>query len=57
MRPSPQDRREGPAPPAPGTRRLPPAGSPTSSGIATLLSDEGRWITAQNIEVSGGYDL
>ncbi|MFK0221224.1 SDR family NAD(P)-dependent oxidoreductase [Streptomyces vinaceus] len=25
--------------------------------IATLLSDDGRWITAQNIEVSGGYAL
>ncbi|GAA3933713.1 SDR family NAD(P)-dependent oxidoreductase [Actinoplanes auranticolor] len=25
--------------------------------IATLLGEDGRWITAQNIEVSGGYDL
>jgi hypothetical protein len=24
---------------------------------AGVLGDEGRWITAQNIEVSGGYDL
>ena len=34
-------------------------GEPDDIGmvIATLLGDEGRWITAQNIEVSGGYDL
>jgi NAD(P)-dependent dehydrogenase (short-subunit alcohol dehydrogenase family) len=34
-------------------------GEPDDVGmvIATLLSEEGRWITAQNIEVSGGYDL
>jgi NAD(P)-dependent dehydrogenase (short-subunit alcohol dehydrogenase family) len=34
-------------------------GEPDDVGlaIATLLGDEGRWITAQNIEVSGGYDL
>jgi NAD(P)-dependent dehydrogenase (short-subunit alcohol dehydrogenase family) len=25
--------------------------------IVGLLGDEGRWVTAQNIEVSGGYDL
>ena len=25
--------------------------------IATLLGTEGRWITAQDIEVSGGYNL
>ncbi|MEV7234745.1 SDR family oxidoreductase [Streptomyces sp. NPDC051020] len=25
--------------------------------IATLVSDESRWVTAQNIEVSGGYNL
>jgi len=25
--------------------------------IAMLLGEPGRWITAQNIEVSGGYDL
>jgi hypothetical protein len=24
---------------------------------ATLLSGASRWITAQNIEVAGGYDL
>lgn len=34
-------------------------GEPDDIGlvIATLCGDEGRWITAQNIEVSGGYDL
>ncbi|GAB3946341.1 SDR family NAD(P)-dependent oxidoreductase [Micromonospora vulcania] len=34
-------------------------GEPDDIGmvIATLLSDEGRWITAQNIEVAGGYGL
>ena len=34
-------------------------GEPDDIGmfIATLLADEGRWITAQNIEVSGGYNL
>jgi NAD(P)-dependent dehydrogenase (short-subunit alcohol dehydrogenase family) len=34
-------------------------GEPDDIGlvIAALLGDEGRWITAQNIEVSGGYDL
>jgi NAD(P)-dependent dehydrogenase (short-subunit alcohol dehydrogenase family) len=34
-------------------------GEPDDIGmvIATLLGEEGRWITAQNIEVSGGYDL
>ena len=34
-------------------------GEPDDVGmvIATLLSDEGRWITAQNIEASGGYHL
>lgn len=34
-------------------------GEPDDIGIvvATLLGAEGRWITAQNIEVSGGYDL
>jgi NAD(P)-dependent dehydrogenase (short-subunit alcohol dehydrogenase family) len=34
-------------------------GEPDDVGtvIATLLGDEGRWVTAQNIEVSGGYDL
>ncbi|MFL1379836.1 SDR family NAD(P)-dependent oxidoreductase [Nocardiopsis protaetiae] len=34
-------------------------GEPDDIGavIASLLSEEGRWITAQNIEVSGGYDL
>lgn len=25
--------------------------------IATLVSDESHWVTAQNIEVSGGYNL
>jgi len=25
--------------------------------IVTLLGDEGRWITAQNVEVSGGFNL
>ncbi|WP_426570122.1 SDR family NAD(P)-dependent oxidoreductase [Streptomyces canus] len=25
--------------------------------IATLVSDESRWVTAQNIEMSGGYNL
>jgi NAD(P)-dependent dehydrogenase (short-subunit alcohol dehydrogenase family) len=25
--------------------------------IAALVSEEGRWITAQNIEVDGGYNL
>ncbi len=34
-------------------------GEPDDIGmvIATLISEEGRWITAQNIEVSGGYNL
>jgi NAD(P)-dependent dehydrogenase (short-subunit alcohol dehydrogenase family) len=34
-------------------------GEPRDIGIviATLLGDEGRWITAQDIEVSGGYNL
>ncbi|WP_314221561.1 hypothetical protein [Streptomyces zaehneri] len=25
--------------------------------IATLVSDESRWVTGQNVEVSGGYNL
>ena len=34
-------------------------GEPDDVGtvIATLLGDEGRWITAQTIEVSGGFNL
>ncbi|MFD9367725.1 SDR family NAD(P)-dependent oxidoreductase [Streptomyces sp. NPDC060020] len=34
-------------------------GEPDDVGslIATLVGDESRWITAQNIEVSGGYQL
>ncbi|WP_326550943.1 SDR family NAD(P)-dependent oxidoreductase [Micromonospora sp. NBC_01813] len=34
-------------------------GEPDDIGmvIATLLGEEGRWITAQDIEVSGGYNL
>lgn len=34
-------------------------GEPEDVGalIATLVSDESRWVTGQNIEVSGGYDL
>ncbi|WBB69375.1 SDR family oxidoreductase [Micromonospora sp. WMMD812] len=34
-------------------------GEPDDIGllIAALVGDEGRWITAQNIEVSGGYNL
>lgn len=34
-------------------------GEPDDIGtmIATLVSDESRWATAQNIEVSGGYNL
>ncbi|MFJ6906702.1 SDR family NAD(P)-dependent oxidoreductase [Streptomyces griseoluteus] len=34
-------------------------GEPEDVGalIATLVSGESRWVTAQNIEVSGGYDL
>ncbi|WP_422772111.1 SDR family NAD(P)-dependent oxidoreductase [Plantactinospora sp. WMMC1484] len=34
-------------------------GEPDDVGmvIATLLGEESRWITAQNIEVSGGHDL
>jgi NAD(P)-dependent dehydrogenase (short-subunit alcohol dehydrogenase family) len=34
-------------------------GEPDDVGmvIASLLGEEGRWITAQNIEVSGGFDL
>jgi NAD(P)-dependent dehydrogenase (short-subunit alcohol dehydrogenase family) len=34
-------------------------GEPDDIGmvIATLLAEEGRWITAENIEVSGGYNL
>jgi NAD(P)-dependent dehydrogenase (short-subunit alcohol dehydrogenase family) len=34
-------------------------GEPDDIGvaIAALLGDEGRWITAQDIEVSGGYNL
>ncbi|MFJ9714076.1 SDR family NAD(P)-dependent oxidoreductase [Streptomyces sp. NPDC101234] len=35
------------------------AGEPDDIGavIATLVSDESRWVTAQNIEISGGYNL
>ncbi|MFF3358692.1 SDR family NAD(P)-dependent oxidoreductase [Streptomyces sp. NPDC002917] len=34
-------------------------GEPDDIGamIATLVSDESRWVTAQNIEVSGGFNL
>ena len=34
-------------------------GEPDDVGmvIATLVSEESRWITAQNIEASGGYGL
>jgi NAD(P)-dependent dehydrogenase (short-subunit alcohol dehydrogenase family) len=34
-------------------------GEPDDVGavIATLLGDESRWITAQTIEVSGGFNL
>ncbi|GAA0423929.1 short-chain dehydrogenase [Acrocarpospora corrugata] len=34
-------------------------GEPDDIGmmIAALLSEEGRWVTAQNLEVSGGYNL
>jgi NAD(P)-dependent dehydrogenase (short-subunit alcohol dehydrogenase family) len=34
-------------------------GEPDDVGavIATLLSDDSRWITAQTIEVSGGFNL
>ncbi|MGI5161225.1 SDR family NAD(P)-dependent oxidoreductase [Microbispora sp. CA-102843] len=34
-------------------------GEPADVGavIATLVSDESRWVTAQNIEVSGGFNL
>ena len=34
-------------------------GEPDDIGamIATLVSDESRWVTAQTIEVSGGYNL
>lgn len=34
-------------------------GEPDDIGlvIASLLSDDSRWVTAQNIEVSGGYNL
>ncbi|MFF7638939.1 SDR family oxidoreductase [Streptomyces canus] len=34
-------------------------GEPADIGamIAVLVSDESRWVTAQNIEVSGGYNL
>jgi NAD(P)-dependent dehydrogenase (short-subunit alcohol dehydrogenase family) len=34
-------------------------GEPDDVGmvIATLLADECRWITAQDIEVSGGFNL
>ena len=34
-------------------------GEPADIGavIARLLSQESRWITAQNIEVTGGYNL
>jgi len=34
-------------------------GEPDDIGmaVAALLSEEGRWITAQNIEVAGGYNL
>ncbi|MFC7265473.1 SDR family NAD(P)-dependent oxidoreductase [Streptomyces lutosisoli] len=34
-------------------------GEPDDIGamIATLVSDESRWVTAQNIEASGGYNL
>ncbi|MEU6293730.1 SDR family NAD(P)-dependent oxidoreductase [Streptomyces erythrochromogenes] len=34
-------------------------GEPDDIGslIATLVGDEGRWVTAQDIEVSGGYQL
>ncbi|MGA4544295.1 SDR family NAD(P)-dependent oxidoreductase [Uniformispora flossi] len=42
-----------------GRTALGRVGEPDDIGsmIATLLSDESRWVTAQNIEVSGGYDL
>ncbi len=34
-------------------------GEPDDIGamIATLVSDESRWVTAQNIEISGGFNL
>jgi NAD(P)-dependent dehydrogenase (short-subunit alcohol dehydrogenase family) len=34
-------------------------GEPEDVGvaIAALLGDESRWITAQNLEMSGGYGL
>ena len=34
-------------------------GEPEDVGrvIAALLGDDGRWVTAQNVEVSGGFDL
>ena len=34
-------------------------GEPEDVGraIAALLGDDGRWVTAQNLEVSGGFDL
>ena len=34
-------------------------GEPDDVGaaIAALLGDDGRWITAQDIEVSGGFNL
>nr|MDT0667887.1 SDR family oxidoreductase [Micromonospora sp. DSM 115978] len=34
-------------------------GEPDDIGlaIAALLSEEGRWITAQDIAVAGGYNL
>ncbi|TDE48505.1 SDR family oxidoreductase [Nonomuraea mesophila] len=35
------------------------AGEPDDIGamIATLVSDESRWVTAQNIQISGGFNL
>jgi NAD(P)-dependent dehydrogenase (short-subunit alcohol dehydrogenase family) len=34
-------------------------GEPDDIGmmIATLVSEESRWVTAQNLEVAGGYNL
>jgi hypothetical protein len=44
-----------------GTYRLSPGrvAEPDDVGVAIagLLGDEGRWITAQTIEVSGGFGL
>lgn len=38
-------------------RWLRPLSDDIGTVIATLVSDESRWITGQDIEVSGGYNM